>query len=65
MNVKQGGRKEGTQEKDEQEMKPYKLMVFLGIKTMVCLFLKPDTTLTVKTLNQLNIHLTKQVPILS
>ena len=51
MNVKQGGRKEGTQEKDEQEMKPYKLMVFLGIKTMVCLFLKPDTTLTVKTLN--------------
>ena len=32
-------------------MKPYKLMVFLGHKTMVVLFVKPEFELTVKVLN--------------
>ena len=45
--------------------KPYKLVVFLGLKTMIVLFLKHDKKLNIKTYSQLNVHLSKQVPILS
>lgn len=45
--------------------KPYKLVVFLGLKTIIVLFLKNDKPVSIKTLSQLNVHLSKQVPILS
>jgi hypothetical protein len=50
---------------EKKEPRPFKLVVFLGLKTMVVLFLRNDYRINLKMLAQLNVHLSKQVPILS
>ena len=49
----------------QQPLTPYKMLVFLGFKTMVVVFLKHDYKVNYKMLAALNTHLTRQVPILS
>ena len=41
------------------------MLVFLGIKTMAILFLKPDVELTYELVSNLYTRLSRQVPILS
>ena len=53
VNVKQAGRKEGSTESEEVEMKPFKLMVFIGLKTIVVLFMKHDYEPDVRALTRL------------
>ena len=54
-----------TNDENDTELKPYRMFVYMGFKTMTVLLFKPDFDFTHAFLTSINQHLTRQVPILS
>ena len=54
-----------SESESDTELRPFRMFVFLGYKTMTVLIFKVDFEFTQSFLMSLNAHLSRQVPILS